>query len=79
MNEIWCFIICFGSSGVQNVPAVDTFCATYQQIVLTKSEIELMLKLPKELRSRIQANDLEYVCRCKGFKHQVCEEKKQNG
>lgn len=76
MNDLWCFIICFGSTQVTLPPSVDTFCATYQRVVLTKEELDKVKTLPRAMRDRIQGNDLEYLCRCEGYKHTLCAGKR---
>ena len=76
MTEIWCFIVCFGSSQVALPPSVDSFCATYQQVVTSKEDLEKVKLLPRATRDRLQSNELEYLCRCKEYKHALCEAKK---
>lgn len=76
---IWCFIFCVGFGTAEgrppgNLPAtVDTYCQTYQQVAKTKEEVAQIFKLPKELRTRVQANDLLYACVCRKLKDKVCE------
>lgn len=75
-NTIWCFIICFGSA--TTAPAerpIDSYCSSYQQVVLSHAELELILRLPRPLRDKIQGNELEYLCRCKGWKDEACRTK----
>lgn len=76
MNDLWCFIICFGTTQVSLPPSVDTFCATYQQVVISKEDLDKVKLLPREARDRLQGNELEYLCRCKEYKHSLCEGKK---
>jgi hypothetical protein len=76
VNDLWCFIICFGTTQVVLPASVDTFCTTYQQVVITKEDLDRAKALPRAMRDRLQGNELEYLCRCKGYKHNMCEEKK---
>ena len=65
---VYCFILCFGFlSGDAKAAPVDTFCQTYTRVVVNKSELDDVLKLPRKLRDRIQGNDLDYLCRCAGW------------
>ena len=72
---VWCFIICFGAatsaSEAMKGPN-DTFCHSYRQVVLSKGEIKEVMKLNKRLRVRLQGNELEYMCRCLGWKDKSC-------
>lgn len=73
MEGIVCFIICFGTSQPAPVtPATDTYCATYEQIVRSKDDLSVVKGLPKEVRNRIQGNDLDYLCNCKGLGSAAC-------
>lgn len=77
MNEgIVCFILCFGS--MQPNPALQTYCQSYVRTVQKKEELEAILTLPRHLRNRIQGNDLDYLCRCKGLKDVACQKKNQS-
>ena len=69
----WCIIFCFGMS--KPTPPVQTYCQSYVQTVQKRDELEAILKLPRHLRNRIQGNDLDYLCRCKGFKDAACQKK----
>lgn len=70
---IWCFIICFGTNQAPVQGAVlDTYCSNYVQVVQSAEEAKLVLGLPKAVRSRLQGNELEYHCRCKGLKDEAC-------
>lgn len=80
MNEgVWCFIICFGVSGQSPPVVADTYCRSYRQTVLTQEELKQVMKLPRSVRDRIQGNDLDYLCRCKGLGIKECQRiKKQS-
>jgi hypothetical protein len=69
---VWCFIVCFGSLGQPPVP-VDTYCQTYQQVVRKREELGEVTKLSRPIRDRIQGNDLDYLCRCKGLRIKECQ------
>jgi hypothetical protein len=74
MSEgVWCFIVCFGVLHPTEPPVtVDTFCQSYQPVVMTKAELDQVLRLDRKLRDRIQGNDLDYLCRCKGWQDKAC-------
>lgn len=66
---VWCFVVCFGADSPEETSiALDTFCQTYQQVVRDTRELESILKLNRTMRNRIQGNDLEFLCRCQGWK-----------
>lgn len=76
MNEgIVCFILCFGS--IEAKVPIQTYCQSYVQTVQKRDELEAILKLPRHLRNRIQGNDLDYLCRCRGLKDKACQKKLQ--
>lgn len=69
MEGVWCFIFCFGISNPPEQPKVlDSYCLTYQRIVKTSADLDQIKKLNRPLRDLIQGNELEYLCRCKGWK-----------
>lgn len=72
---IFCFIICFGSSSALGVGAGDTFCQTYQRVVRTQKEADALKAMPPDVRKRIQGNDLDYLCNCRGWEDVACHQK----
>jgi len=76
VDGVWCFIVCFGIAPAKVAPPrpipIDTYCQTYRRIVLNKQELEDVLKMPRNLRNRIQGNDLDYLCRCQNPKNAMC-------
>jgi hypothetical protein len=70
---IVCFIICFGSAQPVTVPPLKgDFCSTYERIVQGKKDVDAMKALPLELRRRVQGNDLDYLCTCRGWEDKAC-------
>jgi hypothetical protein len=68
MDGVWCFVFCFGVTTPLPAPTVlDSYCQSYQRVVLSTAELEQVKKLDRKLRDRIQGNDLDYLCRCKGW------------
>ena len=78
MTGVWCFIICFGATEAPSAPPVDSFCTNYERVVTTPEELALVLKLPRAMRDRMQGNELEYLCRCRGLKDVACTKAKQS-
>lgn len=79
MNEgIVCFLLCFGSIPAFKAP-LETYCQSYVQTVQKREELEAILKLPRHLRNRIQGNDLDYLCRCRGLKDAACQRSNSTG
>jgi putative lipase involved disintegration of autophagic bodies len=58
----------FDLFGVRN----GSFCREYHRIVLTRDDLAQIRGIPRTLRDRIQANDLNYLCRCEGFRSAWC-------
>lgn len=75
-DGIYCFIFCIGSvQAPEQTPVPDTFCSVYKQQVLTQTELDAVKSLPKNLRDRMQANDLLYLCRCESWSAPECQKK----
>lgn len=52
--------------------STDTFCREYRRIVLTRQDLASIRAASRSVRNRIQANDLNYLCRCEGFRSPLC-------
>lgn len=74
---VWCFIVCFGFMEPAKPKIVDAYCQTYIQVIRTAGEIEHVKGLPRAIRDKIQGNDLEYLCRCKGSGIKACQRVKK--
>jgi hypothetical protein len=70
---IVCFILCFGIYRGEQPGPVDSFCQTYVQTVTSRAELDAVKRLPRQLRDRIQGNDLDYLCRCLNWKDPTCQ------
>jgi len=69
---VTCFLICFGSIDDTPRAPVSDFCKRYERQVLTWQELEQIRKLPRNLRDRVQGNDLDYLCQCLKWKSARC-------
>lgn len=72
---IVCFIFCFGAT--DPAPAsvvVDSFCHRYERQVVSQADADAIKKLPPNLARRIQGNEVDYLCRCLGWKDKVCQQ-----
>lgn len=76
MDGVWCFIICFGASNPAPSVPLDTFCGSYERLVQTPADLAEIKKLPKDLRRRVQGNEADYLCRCKGWQDPICQKGK---
>ena len=73
MAGVVCFLFCFGSvEDLKQVPVQD-FCKRYERQVLTRDEVEHIKKLPRNLRDKIQGNDLDYLCQCRKWDSPRCK------
>jgi hypothetical protein len=59
-------------NGRPRVRVVDSFCSSYRRIVLTRRDLSEIRATSRPIRDRIQANDLNYLCRCEGFRSSLC-------
>lgn len=69
---IWCFLFCFGFAQPASPKIIDAYCQTYVQVVKSPDDLEKIKAMPRVMRDRVQGNDLEYLCRCKGWKDKAC-------
>lgn len=62
------------ASGCETVtPPISDYCARYERTVLSRTDLEAIRAIPlPELRKRIQGNDLDYLCNCRGWKDRAC-------
>lgn len=67
---IVCFILCFGSTGGLT-PPVETYCTNYNRVVVSRADRNAIRNLPRHLRRRLQANELDYLRNCRGWKGKV--------
>lgn len=58
------------------VPAIKDYCTTYNRVVLTQAERAEIKQLSRTIRTRIQGNDLDYLCRCIGWADPICRGRK---
>lgn len=62
----------FGFDVFANGRRNGNFCAEYRRIVLTRSDLASIRGASRTVRNRIQVNDLNYLCRCEGFRSPLC-------
>ena len=73
-NGIYCFIFCFGiSDPVPESIVIDSYCQRYERQVVTAMDAEAVKKLPPPLARRIQGNEVDYLCKCLGWKDKSCK------
>lgn len=79
----FCFLFCFTAPADAAIrrPSIftDSYCSTYQQAVRTKEDVAAVKALPRDVQRRIQGNDLDYLCNCKGWKDASCQQKRTAG
>lgn len=64
----FCFLIC-----AYELPApVDSFCQSYQRVNRSPADSAEVKKLSRGPKDRLTANDVLYLCRCKGWDNPIC-------
>lgn len=64
----FCFLFC-----TVKRPAADSFCMSYQQVNRSAQDAAAIGALPRAPKVRLTANDVLYLCRCRGWDHPVCK------
>lgn len=64
----WCFIAC----GVKRT-TVDSFCQSYQRVNQSAADSAEIKKMSRGPKTRLTANDVLYLCKCKGWDNPVCK------
>lgn len=70
--SVTCFFFCFGTVEQPKQIPLSDFCQRYERQVLTQKDLAEIKKLPRELRDRMQGNDLDYLCLCKRWNNPAC-------
>lgn len=52
---------------------ISDFCQRYQRQVLTRQEVQEVRRLSRNLQTRIQGNDVDYLCNCTGWSDPICQ------
>ena len=67
MASSWCIAQVFGLGlmcSQPSVSAVDSFCSSYQRVIVNPAAADEVLKLGGETKRRVDANDILYRCAC---------------
>jgi hypothetical protein len=73
-SGIVCFVFCFGEvTAPKKTPPVNSFCTVYNRQIITAEDYEAIKDVPRSVRDRMQANDLYYLCKCKGWDGPECQ------
>ena len=64
----FCFLFC----AVEPAPAVDGFCAAYQRVNQSAADAAEIKRLSRAPRVRLTANDVLYLCKCRGWDNPIC-------
>lgn len=65
----FCFLFC----AVESAPAVDSFCTAYQQVNQNAADAADIRKMSRGPKVRVTANDVLYLCKCKGWDNPICK------
>lgn len=69
----FCFLFC----AVETAPVIDSFCQAYQQVNQSPADSAEIKKLSRAPKVRLDANDVLYLCKCKGWDNPICLAAKQ--
>ncbi len=64
---------CVGLGEIPSLTASDSYCSTYQQIIVTKGEGNITAA--RSVKNRIAANEKTYICLCSNPQNKICTSK----
>lgn len=64
----FCFLFC----SVKQAAPVDSFCQSYQRVNQSAADSAEIKKLSRGPKVRLTANDVLYLCKCKGWDNPIC-------
>lgn len=64
----FCFLFC----SVKRAAPVDSFCQSYQRVNQSAADSAEIKKLSRGPKVRLNANDVLYLCKCKGWDNPIC-------
>lgn len=65
----FCFLFC----EIEQEAPVDSYCQVYQQVNQSAADSEEIKKLSRGPKVRLNANDVLYLCKCKGWDNPICK------
>lgn len=65
----FCFLFC----EIEQDSPVDSYCTSYQQVNQGASDAAEIKKMSRAPRVRLTANDVLYLCKCKGWENPICK------
>lgn len=64
----YCFLLCV----YEQAAPVDSFCQSYQRVNQSPADSAEVKKLSRGPKGRLTANDVLYLCKCKGWDNPIC-------
>lgn len=64
----FCFLFC----AVEQAVPVDSFCQSYQRVNQGAADSAEIKKLSRGPKVRLNANEVLYLCKCKGWDNPIC-------
>lgn len=64
----FCFLLC----AYEQAAPVDSFCQSYQRVNRSPADSAEVKKLSRGPKDRLTANDVLYLCKCKGWNNPIC-------
>ena len=65
----FCFLFC----EIEQDSPVDSYCTSYQQVNQSAADGAEIKKMSRAPRVRLTANDVLYLCKCKGWGNPICK------
>lgn len=65
----FCFLFC----QIEQETPVDSFCQVYQKVNQGPTDSAEIKKLSRGPKDRLTANEVLYLCKCKGWDHPICK------
>jgi hypothetical protein len=65
----FCFLFC----EIEQDSPVDSYCTSYLQVNQSAADGAEIKKMSRAPRNRLTANDVLYLCKCKGWDNPICK------
>lgn len=67
----FCFLFC----EIEQDAPVDSFCLNYTKVNQSASDAAEIKRLSRGPKTRLNANEVKYLCQCKAWDNPICKKK----